>query len=468
MKIAFVHYHLKTGGVATVLKRQIAAIQGTGESLVLTGDRAAAELPCKVVEIPGLGYDQPGVAPPPADELAEMLLKALSDTWPDGCDVMHVHNPTLAKNRQFLQVIKRLQQSGVNLFLQIHDFAEDGRPGLYFEEDYPADCHYGVLNTRDFHILRKAGLDAAGLHHLPNAVQGLSVNDGRHPNKQILYPVRAIRRKNLGEAILLSLFFSDGLRLAVTQPPNSPTDAVIYRDWIAWVRKNGLHIDFEASKNIDFPTLVGNSESVITTSIAEGFGLAFLESWTAGKLLWGRRLKAVCADFEENGIDLDGLYDRLEVPLAWIDAAAFYRTWHEAVFSAVERYGHLVAAEAVADAFARLTRGEIVDFGMLSEKFQRQVLTRLLAAPSIKTEIIRLNPWLSDPGGVADPSRIIAHNRRAVQLHYGMARYRRRLMAIYEQVIRRAVCHRIDKAALREAFFDLDRFSLLKWGAYEA
>jgi hypothetical protein len=49
-----------------------------------------------------------------------------------------------------------------------------------------------------------------------------------------------------------------------------------------------------------------------------------------------------------------------------------------------------------------------------------------------------------------------------------MARYRRRLMAIYEQVIRRAVCHRIDKAALREAFFDLDRFSLLKWGAYEA
>ena len=67
MKIAFVHYHLKTGGVTTVLKRQIAAIQGACETLVLTGDRAATELPCKVVEIPELGYDQPGVSPPAAD-----------------------------------------------------------------------------------------------------------------------------------------------------------------------------------------------------------------------------------------------------------------------------------------------------------------------------------------------------------------------------------------------------------------
>ncbi len=467
MKIAFVHYHLKTGGVTTVLMRQIAAIRGSCDTLVLTGDRAATEWPCKVVEIPELGYDQPGVSPAAPDRVAERVLKVLSDTWPGGCDVLHVHNPTLAKNRQFLQIIKRLQHAGANLFLQIHDFAEDGRPDLYFEEDYPANCHYGVINKRDAAILLGAGLDGSGLHHIPNAVQGLSVNGCRCPKPQILYPVRAIRRKNLGEAILLSMFFSNnGRRLAVTQPPNSPTDVVSYRDWIYWVRKNRLGVDFEVGKNVDFSVLMDASESVVTTSISEGFGLAFLEPWTAGKLLWGRRLGGICGDFENNGISLNGLYERIEVPLAWIDAEAFSRDWHAAVFSAVERFGHMVVADAENRAFSRLTRGKIIDFGLLSEKFQRQVLARLVSNPSAKAELISLNPWLAHPGVVSDPSEIIENNRRAVLQHYGTKRYRNRLLAIYDQIVNHAVCHRIDKGALCDAFFDLDRFPLLKWGAY--
>ncbi len=467
MKIAFVHYHLKTGGVTTVLKRQVEAIHGTFDTLVLTGDLAAAELPCQVVEIPELGYDQPGVSPPAADVVAERVLEALNEKWPDGCDVLHVHNPTLAKNRQFLQIIKRLQQAGVNLFLQIHDFAEDGRPDLYFKEDYPADCHYGVINARDADILIRAGLDRAGLHHIPNAVEGLAGKEGRCPKAQILYPVRAIRRKNLGEAILLSMFFKNQQRLAVTQPPNSPADASSYRDWIDWVRKNNLSVDFEVGKNTDFSTLVENSESMVTTSISEGFGLTFLEPWTAGKLLWGRRLGEIVSDFEKNGIKLDFLYDSLNVPLTWIDADAFSRDWHYAVFGAGERYGHIVADDQAKRALACLIRDEIIDFGLLSEKFQRQVLARLATDPLSKVELVRLNPWLSHPGEVADMSAIIENNRRAILQNYGTPQYRHRLLAIYDQVVNHPVFHRIDKGALRDVFFDLDRFSLLKWGAYE-
>ena len=467
MKIAFIHYHLKTGGVTTVLKRQVEAIHGTYDTLVLTGDRAAAELPCQVVEIPGLGYDQPGVSPPAADVVAERVLEALNEKWPGGCDVLHVHNPTLAKNRQFLQIIKRLQQAGVNLFLQIHDFAEDGRPDLYFKENYPADCHYGVINARDANILLGAGLDGTALHHIPNAVQGLAGNGGRCPKSQILYPVRAIRRKNLGEAILLSMFFNYGQRLAVTQPPNSPADMTSYRDWIDWVRKNDLHVDFEVGKNTDFPLLVGSSESMVTTSISEGFGLAFLEPWTAGKLLWGRRIADICGDFEGNGIRLDFLYDRLDVPLAWLDGAAFSRGWHDSVLSALDRYGHHVAADTVYRAFARLTQDELVDFGILSEKFQRQVLTRLITNASTKAELVSLNPWLTHAGEIVDQSAIIENNRRAVLQHYGTAQYRNRLLVIYDRIVHHPVRHHIDKRTLREAFFDLDRFSLLRWGAYD-
>lgn len=467
MKIAFVHYHLKTGGVTTVLKRQIMAIQGICDTLVLTGDRAAADLPCQVVEIPELGYDRPGAPPPSADTLAGRICTVLSDQWPGGCDVLHIHNPTLAKNGQFLQIIKRLQQAGVTLFLQIHDFAEDGRPDVYFDEDYPADCHYGVINTRDADILRSAGLNDSGLHHIPNAVESLRVSASQGPKHQILYPVRALRRKNLGEAILLSMYFTNDRRLAITQPPNSPTDIVSYRDWVDWVRQNRLRVDFEVGKTVDFLTLVGTSESVITTSITEGFGLAFLEPWTAGKLLWGRRLEDICVDFENNGICLDGLYENIAVPLAWIDAEAFARKWHDAVIGAVERYSHSVAAETVAQAFARLTRGGGVDFGILSEKFQRQVLNRLIADPSAKAALVSLNPWLSHPGFVPEPSAIIESNRHAIEQHYGKQRYRHRLLAVYDRVVNHPVCHRIDKGALCDAFFDLNRFSLLKWAAYD-
>ena len=131
MKIAFVHYHLKTGGVTTVLKRQVSALQGLCEVIVLTGDRAGATLPCRIVEIPGLGYDRPGHPSPAPATTAERVLKTISAVWPGGCDLLHIHNPTLAKNRNFIQCVKRLQASGATLFLQIHDFAEDGRPELH-------------------------------------------------------------------------------------------------------------------------------------------------------------------------------------------------------------------------------------------------------------------------------------------------------------------------------------------------
>jgi hypothetical protein len=467
MKIALVHYHLKTGGVTTVIKRQIAAIQGACDTLVLTGDRAATRLPCEVVEIPELGYDRAGVSPPLPDRVAQRVLKVLSDRWPGGCDVLHVHNPTLAKNRQLLKIIKRLQQAGVNFFLQIHDFAEDGRPDVYTTEDYPANCHYGVINARDAAILRGAGLDGSGLHHLPNAIEKFSVNGCQFTKPQILYPVRALRRKNLGEAILLSMFFTNNQRLAVTQPPNSPKDILIYRGWIDWVRKHRLHVDFEVGKTVDFSTLLKSSESVITTSISEGFGLSFLETWTTGKLLWGRRLADICEDFEASRIRLDCLYNRLDVPLAWIDAEAFSHEWQAAVLIAAARYGHMVAPNAVNRALARLTRDEMVDFGMLSEKFQRQILAHLISKPVAKVELIALNPWLSNPGVVSDSTSIIENNRRAVLQHYGTRQYRHRLLHIYDQTVNHPVCHRIDKGALLDAFFDLDRFSLLKWGAHD-
>jgi hypothetical protein len=467
MKIAFLHYHLRTGGVTTVLKQQIAALQDRCEILVLTGDRAGAKLPCRVVEIPGLGYDRPGVPPLAPDNLAGCVLKTLSDMWPGGCDLLHVHNPTLSKNRNLIQCIKWLQASGITLFLQVHDFAEDGRPGVYTREPYPADCHYGVINARDKQILVDAGLKSSGVHLIPNAVTPLPSMPGNVPEGLVLYPVRAIRRKNIGEAVLLSLCLRPGQYLGITQPPNSQQDRKSYLDWKAYVKKNGLNVDFDMGQYFDFPTLVAASSSMVTTSISEGFGFSFLEPWTAGKVLWGRRLGSICSDFEGNGLCLDTLYNRLDVPMDWFDADQLLQTWKMVVMHAAEILGHSFSQAHLQHVTGGWARDGLMDFCLLNEPCQRQVISHLLSDPDAKQHLQSLNPRVSAPRPEDDMSEMCINNRKVVSTHYGLKTYRDQLLSTYHRVVHEPVHQRIDKQAILDAFFDLERFFLLEWGTYE-
>ncbi len=61
--------------------------------------------------------------------------------------------------------------------------------------------------------------------------------------------------------------------------------------------------------------MIAKADALITTSVAEGFGLAFLEPWLASKPLVGRNLPEITADFAEHGLDLSALYNCLPVPL---------------------------------------------------------------------------------------------------------------------------------------------------------
>ena len=206
---------------------------------------------------------------------------------------------------------------------------------------------------------------------------------------------------------------------------------------------------------------------MVTTSITEGFGFAFLEPWTAGKVLQGRRLGDICTDFEGNGLRLDFLYDRLDVPVEWFDADGFFQAWQRTVIHAAETFGHSVAQEGINDFSSRRARDGVMDFGLLNERCQRQVLAHLLSDPGAKKHLASLNPRIFFPGPENDMSEILENNRTVVTRHYGMEDYREQLLSIYERVVHQPVHQRIDKQVLLDAFFDLDRFSLLKWGAYD-
>lgn len=468
MKIAFIHYHLKTGGVTTVLKQQVEALREECEVLVLSGEPPESSFPADLVHIPGLGYDGQSQKIHDPEEVADNIIKAILTKWNNGCDILHVHNPILAKNINFLKILKALQKRGIKLFLQIHDFAEDGRPLSYFSEEYVSDCHYGVVNSRDYNILLKAGLKKKGLHKIFNTIKPINFyKEESYTKNYVLYPIRAIRRKNIGEAILLSLFFQNNETLVTTLPPNSMSDIISYVGWKKFVKENNLNVEFDAGLKNDFSQLVLSAKFIITTSVTEGFGFSFLEPWTAKKIIWGRKLPDICHDFEKNGITLDHLYDRLLVPLEWIGKDKFYKVWKTCILRNCSLFNLKINEEEIQKSFTKITRNGHIDFGLLYEPFQKQIISHVLSSKNNSNKLIKLNPYLALPlNNLLNNKELIQNNMNAVLNNYNQTTYRKNLLKIYSKTINNPVHQRPDKNILLSEFINLEQFSLLKWNDY--
>ena len=464
MKIAFIHYHLKTGGVTTVMRQQVEAIRNRCDVLVLSGEASGTPFPADTCIIPELGYSDRLHHTSDPQRTAQKVTDAIFSKWNQGCQLIHVHNPTLAKNMQFLKILTALQNRHIPLFLQIHDFAEDGRPAAYFSEDYVPNCHYGVINSRDYHILLRSGLKKEGLHRIHNTINPIEqVEQHQNKNVRVLYPVRAIRRKNIGEAILLSIFMDSGHQLSITLPPNSHRDIVSYEHWKDFVTDTGTRVKFEEGLNHDFKELVGSARFIVTTSINEGFGFSFLEPWTAGKLLWGRKIPEICRDFEAQGIRLEHLYDRLQIPIKWIGKDTFFEKWRSCILNVRSLYNCNLTLGDLQHCFHSFTRDDTVDFGLLSQGLQQQVIRRVLSDPKAKDRLKNLNPFLNHPGKMAGERELIDHNKKLILKHYNRKIYSDTLLSIYQKVTSTTVKHRIDKKKLLSEFFNPNYFSLLKW-----
>ena len=473
MKIVFMHYHLKTGGVTTCLKNQVEALKSDYDVCVITGELPQTDFPANTIHVPELTYSADYHRTFEPEEVAAAMVRSIESHFGGPCDIVHVHNPILAKNKNFLKILKALQKRGLLLLLQIHDFAEDGRPRSYFTEDYPADCHYSVVNSRDYRILLKSGLKKQGLHQIFNTVY---LPDEPYPSaasdegSYVVYPIRAIRRKNIGEAILLSLFFRDNETLVITLPPNSQADMESYGDWKAFVSDYHLRVEFDWGLNHPYEAIVASARYLLTTSITEGFGFSFLEPWLFDKLVGGRKLPDICTDFEANGVCFDHMYTALNVPVDWLELDDFYEKWKDTIHSTAKLFDLVIDNDRIQRTFASLTTGGTIDFGLLNEEFQKQVIGRLLTQNTHThiNQLLSLNPFLAEIGRTANEKDLIENNRKAVARSYGMSQYRRKLLAIYGHVDKTRIRQRIDKKKLLAEFFDLSKFSLLKWSDYGA
>ena len=486
MKLVLVHYHLNRGGVSQVIANHLRALDRVLdhrlEVFVLSGPRAlgwprelAEQLERIVLQratLAGLDYEELTTAEQRRrlpEETAELLRQG---GFSPGETVVHIHNHSLGKNSAMPHLVGELARRGFGLVLHVHDFAEDCRPenyqrlrdsvgaiqpqtpGVAWAYPQAPHVHYAVLNDRDYHILARAGVPEHRLHLLPNPVLMPHVEADRRQARQklqarfdvppevpfLLYPVRGIARKNLGEMLLWSLTAPDGGTVGITLAPINPAQQPRYQSWVELSRRLGLPVVFECGEagGLSFAENLAAADALLNTSVAEGFGMVFLESALFGRELWGRDLPEITRSFAAHGVRWPRLVPKVEVHSTWFNHRRWQQVVQQVYQETVEQYG--LSADGVfphwqTELLEKFPSDGWGDFADLDPEGQRQVLSQLRESPAERESLLKRNPLLYwDPG----ESTQIEQCAQAVQKHYSLEPSGRRLLAMYASVLESA------------------------------
>lgn len=252
-----------------------------------------------------------------------------------------------------------VQQRPVN-FLNVKKFHHShfGIVPDWHSVPYPAypNIKYISINRYDSSRLIEHGIEEKNIFYIPNSIdksiipkddrsaelrQRIIDKEGLDPDvKFLLYPVRCVRRKNVEEAIFLTQFFNklanaktsrknchlEGkFHLLVSLRPTNGDDAHYTDQLIEFVNKHRLPVsigfnnlvslereidsaDPSKIKKYSIGDMYRVSDLVITTSILEGFGFAYLEPWIMDRAVIGRSIPMITPDFQARGMKIGHLY----------------------------------------------------------------------------------------------------------------------------------------------------------------
>jgi len=400
MKVAIIHYHLEPSGVSRVIER--ASRELTRRSIahvILVGKcphDMANTLPVRVVD--GLAYSNAPLDTQEAENILYALRAAATDALGAPPDIWHFHNHSLGKNRAVPLIVSMLASQRERLLLHIHDLAEDGRPENSANlADVPMlyplapQIHYAFINSRDRNHFIKAKLPAANAHLLPNPVFDAdsipnTSSETANTAPLLLCPARGIRRKNIGELILLTQLAPKGTRAAITLAPENPQSLAIHERWKSFCGVNQVPVEFAVVDRIapttnsdaSFESWISHATHFVTCSVAEGFGLVFLESLAHRKPLIGRKLPHISHDLAKHGIDHGKLYEKILIPADWIPHAmlgehvkkSFTRLW--------QSWNREASADECESVMTSMEHDGFLDFGNLPEALQETIIEKLL------------------------------------------------------------------------------------------
>jgi len=371
-KICFLHYGIGwRDGINTVIKTLATELQKQNPSLgfYFLGGQIKEEILAKssYKVIPQLLPKRKKITKKYLQEEGACIAKKLGQETKE-MDVVIIENPFLGDYHLpamlgYSLYAKKYKPKSAKVFFRIHDFYQDfSKYSKNFQKLFSVkeirDIIKGqgvdgflIVNQALREKLIKAGVKKEKIFYLPNGVdsrlfnQSLSKenkkliyqNLGIQPSKGValpkilLYPVRVVPRKNIEEAILFVSFIrhltKDNyiLVLAGKIERNDPLSWDYYKklkqlaeivDWPIIFTEQAWPLEREYNqkreiKKFSIGDLYQVAQAIIMTSLKEGFGYPYLESWLAKKIVLGRRLGEVLKDFEKNGLQFDWLYTHL-------------------------------------------------------------------------------------------------------------------------------------------------------------
>lgn len=422
-KIAIIHHHLHPGGVTRIIQSQIQALMQMGKSLSL--QLVVGEIPdnfsihpsVKVHVIPALNYLQKTPEKTSVQHQINALVEQLKECISPGT-ILHIHNLNLGKNPLVTLAAHQMLQQGYQVLNHAHDFAED-RPGnMAFLTEiisrnsqlsinqvlYPNSKNYRMVVINSFDQQRTVELlgTPQSVFLLHNPVTFESKNDINNkstfrnsirktlriaPHELLVtYPVRVIRRKNIGEYIFLAKLFAGKARFVVTQPPKNPAEITEYEQWKVFCQQQHINIIFEAGLKTDFEELIMASDFCFTTSKQEGFGMVYLEPWLLETPVIGRDIPYITNDLINKGITFPFLYQHLKI--------------------------------------------NNTDFKNIGHKKQQDYILKL-SENSFKQQVFEQNSNLIHIFDKVEPS-VIQHNMNIIKQGFSLQKYAEELYEIYE------------------------------------
>jgi glycosyltransferase involved in cell wall biosynthesis len=362
-----VHYHWRPGGVRRVVELTMPAIAAAAGDTLKKVTLLSGGTPDEVPELGGLPGEAVFIHEPACDyfsnqqdtpeRISEKIRQAISRAM-DGRDpartLIWFQNPALARNAMLSrEIFKFSKKTGTALVLHHHDFWCAGRWARWEELER---CGFHDLSSAA-ELLFASGTRAihAGINlqdcqtlerffpgrafHLPNPVLRPSPSSTADVEaarawvaKELktdapvwVYPTRFLRRKNLLEAVLLTRWLRPEAILATTSGQFSLDETGYANDIKEAATRHGWRVHFGLLDKPGAPRvadLLQIAETVIHTSVQEGFGMAFVEAAAAGTPLVARAIPSVMPDLAALGFEFPQLYQEILIPPGLFDAQA--------------------------------------------------------------------------------------------------------------------------------------------------
>ncbi len=477
MELAILHYHFDKGGVTSVVLQAVRALRRHAPAvrrIVAAAGRIPADtaqalggLGVELELIPELDYLEEGPGPE-VQERAASLARLLTERLGGTERVWWVHNYHLGKNPVLTEALLRLAAApdGPPLLLHVHDFPEGGRyanlrrlRGSISRPLYPLGprVRYAVLTVRDLRALTEAGVPRQRVALLENPVSPPVVPSadrgevrralarafgwpaaGQEGAPLLLYPVRAIRRKNVLEAALLSRLLPGGCGLVVTLPGASAQERP-YAERIARAFREGLAQGLYGiggrlpEAGIGFADLLAAADLVVCSSVQEGFGYLFIDALQWQLPLLAREL-AILEGTQELFSGYPALlYRQLHCPWEGIDRQELERRYRAREEGLADLLGARVSRRLRAG-LEEVLAAPLAEFSYLPADLQIQVLARL-RDPSFREACREMNGALLAGGERLLHRQSSPPSRQArVRRRFGLRRYAETLQALLEEL----------------------------------